>query len=191
MTLHRDQPDLDPQPDDVPAESIERLFRDHNNALVQFLASRLRSDQEAREVAQEAYVRLLQLDRPAANSFLRASLFRIASNLMVDRLRHRDVQNRATRAQLFEEWDTHNEPERQLIGQQELHSLRGFLAELPVNCRRAYLLYRLEDKSQAEIADALNVTPRMVRHHLNHALVHCRLRLNGASLETVRAYFKR
>jgi DNA-directed RNA polymerase specialized sigma24 family protein len=38
---------------DTTAESVEQLFRSHNRALVSFLAARLRSDQEAREGAQE------------------------------------------------------------------------------------------------------------------------------------------
>jgi RNA polymerase sigma factor (sigma-70 family) len=173
------------------SESVEQLFRDHNRALVNFLATRLHSDHEAREVAQEAYVRLLQLDRPAAASFMRASLFRIAANLAVDRLRRRGVQMRAARSSFFDEFDTRHEPERCLLAEEELRRVRGFLAELPEKCRRAYLLYRLEDKGQGEIAAELNITPRMVRHHLNHALVYCRLRLNGASADAVREHFKR
>ncbi len=174
-----------------PGESVEQLFREHNRALVNFLSTRLHSDQEAREVAQEAYVRLLQLDRPAALSFMRASLFRIAANLAVDRLRRRGAQLRAARSGMFDELDTRDEPERRLLAQEELRIVRGFLAELPERCRRAYLAYRLEDKSQAEIAAELSITPRMVRHHLNHALVYCRLRLSGAPAEVVREHFKR
>jgi DNA-directed RNA polymerase specialized sigma24 family protein len=70
---------------------IERLFREHNQSLVRFLNARLASEHEAREVAQEAYVRLLQLDKPGAIGFLRAFLFKTASNLAVDRLRHRRI----------------------------------------------------------------------------------------------------
>jgi DNA-directed RNA polymerase specialized sigma24 family protein len=44
------------------AAEISQLFREHNRALVLFLASRLKDMQAAREVAQEAYVRLLQLE---------------------------------------------------------------------------------------------------------------------------------
>lgn len=173
------------------SESVEALFRDHNRALVNFLAARLQSDQEAREVAQEAYVRLLQLDRPAATSFLRASLFRIAANLAIDRLRKRGAQVRAARSTFFDELDTRHEPERVLVAKEELHIVRGFLAELPEKCRRAYLLYRLEEKSQAEIAEELGITSRMVRHHLSHALIYCRLRLMGQSADSVKEHFRK
>ena len=55
---------------------VGRLFREHNRSLVSYLAMRLRSVQEAKEVAQEAYVRVLQLQEPGAVSFLRAYLFK-------------------------------------------------------------------------------------------------------------------
>jgi len=80
------------------AEVIEQLFRQHNGKLVSFLSARLRSEAEAAEVAQEAYVRMLELDRPGRVSFQRAYLFKIAANLAVDRLRKRSVRRDATRA---------------------------------------------------------------------------------------------
>lgn len=66
MADHAATPD---PPDDVPGSpesgtaELARLFREHNASLVQLLRARLRSDQEAWDVAQEAYVRMLQLDR--------------------------------------------------------------------------------------------------------------------------------
>ena len=42
--------------DRVHAEAVAQLFREHNRSLVSYLAMRLRSLQEAKEVAQEAYV---------------------------------------------------------------------------------------------------------------------------------------
>src|ERR1700732_5026585 len=69
------------------AALIERLFREHNEALVRFLRGRVESHNEALEVAQEAYVRLLSLDQPGAVSYLRAFLFKTAANMAIDRRR--------------------------------------------------------------------------------------------------------
>lgn len=68
------------------ASLLARLFREHNQELFGFLCTRLRSEQDAREVAQEAYARLLQLDQPGAISLLRAYLFKTAANLAIDRI---------------------------------------------------------------------------------------------------------
>jgi len=88
---------------DSTASAVSQLFRDHNRMLVGYLTSRLRSEQEAKEVAQEAYVRLLQLQDPGTPSLLRAYLFKTATNLAIDRLRHRRVQHQAEeQPELFE-----------------------------------------------------------------------------------------
>lgn len=71
------------------AARIDQLFRQHNATLVSFLTARLRSEAEAHEVAQEAYVRMLQLEHPGVVSFQRAYLFKVAANLAIDRLRQR------------------------------------------------------------------------------------------------------
>lgn len=173
------------------AESVADLFRSHNQALVRFLVLRLQSVQEAREVAQEAYVRLLQLDKPALGNFMRAYLFRIASNIAVDRLRRRQSESRLASRELFDELDYQQEPERRTAAQQELEVIHDCLEELPENCRRAFLLHRLDGLSVADIAERLNVSGRMVRHHLQRALVYCQLRLEGASAEQARQRMKR
>jgi DNA-directed RNA polymerase specialized sigma24 family protein len=59
--------------------------------------------QEAKEVAQEAYVRLLSLEDSGAVSFLRAFLFKTAANLAVDRIRSRNRQRQALDAGLCDE----------------------------------------------------------------------------------------
>lgn len=173
------------------AESVAELFRAHNKALVRFLVLRLQSVQEAREVAQEAYVRLLQLDKPALGSFMRAYLFRIASNIAVDRLRRRNSETRMARRELFDELDYQQEPERRTAAQQELEVIQDCLDELPENCRRAFLLHRLDGLSVADIAERLDVSGRMVRHHLQRALTYCQLRIEGATAEEARQRMKR
>src|SRR5277367_2901345 len=76
---------------------LAQLFESHNDALLRFLTCKLKSAQEAKEVAQEAYVRLLQLDSIEGISYLRALLFKTALNLAKDRLksaaRHRRIEN--------------------------------------------------------------------------------------------------
>lgn len=169
------------------AREVEQLFREHNEALVSFLALRLRSRQEAREVAQEAYVRLLQLERRDVSSFLRAYLFRVAGNLAIDRLRRRSTEMRAAHQNLFHE--LHNatcEPERQAMEQERVHQVQRFLAEVPDMPRRAFLMFRLEEKSQQEIATELGVTDRMIRNHITRVLVYCRLRMDGLGKRSAR-----
>jgi hypothetical protein len=51
---------------------MTRLYSEHNQALIRFLMTRLDSEQEAQDVAHEAYVRMLHLDARGAVSYLSA-----------------------------------------------------------------------------------------------------------------------
>lgn len=173
------------------ALEVERLFRDHNDSLVQFLTLRLHSRHEAREVAQEAYVRLLQLERTDVAGFLRAYLFRIAGNLAIDRLRRRATESRFQETELFPGlFDRPPEPDALAMQSERVEQIRGFLHELPVAVRDAFLMFRTEDMDQASIARRLGVTDRMVRNHITRALMYCRLRLDGLPAADAMAMLK-
>src|SRR5262245_27837684 len=73
------------------AIAVRRLFEEHNRKLIRFLLARLQNEQDAVEIAQEAYVQLLQLEKAGSVGLLQAYLFKIARNLAVDRVRRRKV----------------------------------------------------------------------------------------------------
>lgn len=170
-----DELSAEPPPD--PARGVERLFREHNRALVSFLAARLGSEQEAREVAQEAYVRLLRLDQPSASSFLRAHLFHIAANLAIDRLRQRAFHARTPLNDLFEDLLFTPTPEHQALATEEIDVMRRALRELPAKSSRAFTLYLLAGRNIRSVAQEMGMAERSVRWHVQRAFEHCRARL--------------
>jgi RNA polymerase sigma factor (sigma-70 family) len=172
------------------AEVVSHLFREHNRMLVGYLTARLRSVHEAKEVAQEAYVRLLQLQNPGAPSLLRAYLFKTATHLAIDRLRHRAVQQSAERGELFDGLTVgasdNDDPAEQLEARERTEHLIGFLQELPVKCRRVFELHRLEGLTQHEVGGRLGLSERMVRRYVTYAMLYCRLRLDGVPADRAR-----
>jgi RNA polymerase sigma-70 factor (ECF subfamily) len=169
------------------AEAISRLFRENNRVLVRYLTARLQSEQEAREVAQEAYVRLLQMATPGSPEFFRAYLFKTATNLAIDRLRHRRVRYRVEQAETPEAWTSarcdEGDPAKLLVARELTEQLVSFLQELPPKCRAVFRLHRLEGLSQKEVAARLGFSERMVRRYVTYAMVYCRLRLDGVPIE--------
>jgi RNA polymerase sigma factor (sigma-70 family) len=169
------------------AALVLRLFREHNQALIGFLLGRVNSQQEAQEIAQEAYVRMLELDTAGAVGFLRAYLFKLAANLAVDRARQRATHTRLQEIWVdpFECMSQEPSAERGAAARQELQLVRRFMTELPPRCRVAFYLHRFRDRSVSEIAAVIGVSERMVRIYIQQALVHCRLRLDTAREPTV------
>jgi RNA polymerase sigma factor (sigma-70 family) len=166
------------------AELIAGLFREHNDSLVRFLTNRLRSTQEAKEVAQEAYVRVLSLDAPGAVSFLRAFLFKTAANIAIDRIRHRQRCPHTSNVSLFDELPERRTPEVRTQSTQEIALLTHLLTELSPKCRYAFLLHKVDGLSAREIGTHMKLSERQVRDYILRALLHCRAGLVRAGVIT-------
>jgi RNA polymerase sigma factor (sigma-70 family) len=160
------------------ATVVERLFREHNEALIRFLRGRVGSHNEALEVAQEAYVRLLSLDQPGAVSYLRAFLFKTAANIAIDRRRRNQNFDRVAGRQLFSELTENRTPERQLSGEQTLRHLGALIESMPPKCRESFVMNQIHGLDAATIARRLGITDSMVRKYVVRALLHCRAHMD-------------
>lgn len=160
-------------------EFVGRLFREYNDSLVRYLSVRLRSVRDAEEVAQEAYARMLKLDQLDTISHLQAYLFKIAANIAVDRLRK--TGRRPEHVSVDALRDGVEAPasgvDRTVDAEQRLKALRDIIAELPPKCRRAFLLYKFEERSYAEIAADMRLTESMIRKYVRRAIVYCSTRM--------------
>ncbi len=181
-------PGMDPEStEDAPVSQsrvaqVAGIFREHNRTLIGFLVSRLHNEQEAMEIAQEAYVKVLQLEpKHGAVSYLRSYLFRTAENLAVDRMRQRRTRVRIDRLESVDGGFDEAPTERAVVAEQELALLRCAVAELSDRCREAFKLHKLEDRPFQEVATLMGVSERMVRKFIGRALIYVRLRREGYS----------
>ena len=164
------KPDMTVPPDGPRHLWVERLFTEHNASLLKFLRARLRSNEEAKEVAQEAYVRLLQLDQPQAVSYFRAFLFKTAGNIAIDRLRKDSRDKNRTVFPFFEEQTP--SAEQTEIQSETIRRVSECMDDLPPKCRKAFLLSRIYGMSTREVASQMHMTPRMIRNYLIRATLH-------------------
>lgn len=167
-----------PDGEESRATVVERLFREHNEALIRFLRGRVGSHNEALEVAQEAYVRLLNLDQPGAVSYLRAFLFKTAANIAIDRRRRHQTFDKVAGRQLFMELTENRTPERHLSGEQALRHLGALIESMPPKCRESFVMNQIHGLDAATIAHRLGITDSMVRKYVVRALLHCRAHMD-------------
>ncbi|MEY4931682.1 MAG: hypothetical protein RLZZ403_2 [Pseudomonadota bacterium] len=160
-------------------EQIATLFERHNETLVNLLAMKLRSRQEARDVVQEAYVRILGLEDSRVVGELQAYLYRTANNIAIDRIRERSRRAGVSRADINDATLSTPEPTAEQAFEEEQRTtlIRRYMAELPPKCRMAFMLFKFEFLSYAEIASRLNLTESMVRKYVLRAARHCHQRL--------------
>lgn len=174
----------EPHSGETHEQHVARLFRDHNESLLRYLRTKLRSQDEAREVAQEAYVQLLGLHHPETVHFLQGYLFRTAANLAKNRIKQRVQRRRNDEIVFFDvSFEDNRSPERAWAGDREIAIVYRALNELPVSCRESFRLVRLEEMSVDEAARQLNLTPRHIRRNIARALAHLLLAVESAGTQ--------
>jgi RNA polymerase sigma factor (sigma-70 family) len=166
-----------PAPAKDQAERVAELFESHNRALMRFLTCRLRSAQEAKEIAQEAYVRILQLDALSGVSYLRAFLFKTAANLATDRLKSATRRGRIDQLEFFDITRAEPSAESSVSADQQLTAVMQAVRELPPKCRYAFIMNRCYGYELSEVAKLMNLSERMVRIYVERGLGFCRERL--------------
>lgn len=174
-----------PPPDRRNSGDVEQLFREHNASLLRFISARVGSEQEAREIAQEAYVHLLRLNQPGAVSHLRAYLFKTAANLAIDRIRQRGRRAFTVTTSNLDFAVFELTPERQLSGEQALGVVRASVAQLPAKCRQAFLLHRVQGLAIDDIARQMGIGDCMVRRYVARGLEYVREQLDRQGYDPV------
>lgn len=159
-----------------PANPLLVSFQDHYADLLAFLARRLGNVENAADVAQETYLRLSRLADTSQILEPRAFIFRVASNLAIDRIRQDRYRAglHSDDVPLDDFCDPLASPEKRYLGEEAIEQLGKSLEALPSNARLALLLNRLEGLTHAQIAKRLGVSESMVGKYIVQAMRHCR-----------------
>jgi RNA polymerase sigma factor (sigma-70 family) len=167
---------------DVEADPGESAFvaflRAESDGLIGYLRGKQVEPEDARDIAQEAQMRLLRY-REHGSDVLRPLLYRIALNLLRDRWRQSSgARGMATQVYVLDpETLTADQPGPDQIAsqQQELERARRAIAALPPHCRGIYLLNRIEGMSYPQIARHMGVSVKAVEKQVSKALALLRL----------------
>lgn len=151
---------------------FERAVREHQRSVFTFARYLLGNQEEARDVAQEALVRMWRhwddLDRERLESWL----LKVTRNLCYDHLR----RLRSQRRNLPESDDeraaerlhaTDPDPERQAVGESLRRELLRAMGELREPYKSAVVLREIRGLTYREIAEALEVPINSVKVHVH------------------------
>jgi RNA polymerase sigma factor (sigma-70 family) len=161
-------------------KALAELARDHHRALLRFLTARTGSQDEALEVAQEAYAKMLALDHPETVGFLAGYMWKIAGNLANERKRQRANRARLDLVALFEPEKHAQSAEALVYTQQRLELLEKAINELPPKCLEAFVLRVIEEQSFKEVAQRMDIGERMAMIYVARALEYCQSCLDAA-----------
>jgi len=156
-----------------------RLFEAKSTELLRYLRQRLHSDADARDIAQEAYLRFIRLADPDRMEKPDAYLFRIATNLLWEhRLRERGLSGQTP---LDESPTVEHSPVDLTLSGQVAQRVRLALDGLSPQQRAVLILHLRDGLTHAQVADQIGISVSMVKKHLNAALAFCRRRLRDVA----------
>jgi RNA polymerase sigma-70 factor (ECF subfamily) len=155
--------------------SVDTFVREHQTELLNFFRGRVTRPQDAADLAQESWSRMMhyRLDTVASS---RGLLFTIARNVLKNHWRWSTLRQ-IEQSTDFTELEVSSEapgPERHLQAQLDLKALEAAVIALPPKCRMVFLLSRIEGLSNAEVAQRCGVSVKMVEKHLAKAVLACR-----------------
>ncbi len=160
--------------------SLIALYLERRADLLRFFSLRLRSAAAAEDLVQDIYVKLSTLDPDAEIQNPAAYLYRLGSNLMLDRLRgerrsaHRDGAWLDSQTMRIGAEEVSAEPsaEAAVSARQRLAQLMAALTELSPQTQRVFRMHKFEGLSHPEVASALGISRSAVEKHMMAALKH-------------------
>jgi RNA polymerase sigma factor (sigma-70 family) len=161
------------------------LYLERRADLVRFFTMRLRSSSAAEDLVQDIYVRLSSLGESPEIQNPTAYLYRLGSNLMLDRLRgarrmaHRDSAWLEIQTTRLGGHEVSPEPsaEAAVAARQRLALLTEALAELSPQTQRVFRMHKFGGLSHPQVAAALGISRSAVEKHMMAALKHLLARL--------------
>ena len=161
----------------VDTHTADSLYRDHHGWLLGLLRSRLQCPQDAADLAQDTFLRVLA--RPDAQAEItairkpRSYLATIANRVMIDHLRRRSIERAlletlATRPQALEL----STETRQMV-LETLIEIDTLLDNMSERTRQIFLLAQINGLSYTEIGQRLQLSVNTVRKHFARAMTAC------------------
>ncbi len=154
---------------------IEKVINSCHVSLVNFLRLRLRIADDARDVAQEAYIRLMKYEGSEDVKSPESLLFRIAINIANDMGRADKVRKVSDHCDIDDlDFDSGvATPEREVSACEQLDLLYSAIEQLPPKCRQVFVLHRFHSMTYPQIAAHCGISVKMVEKHISRALAVC------------------
>ena len=155
------------------SHTVETLYQAHNSWLTGWLRRKLGCPQNAADLAQDTFMRLLTARETPAINEPRAFLTLVAKRVLFNHYRRQDLERAYLQALADRPEQVAPSEEHKAIILQTLLELDQLLDGLPTQVKRAFLLAQMDGLSYAQIGAQLGISIATVKRHLNKAALRC------------------
>lgn|SRR5690606_35792585 len=160
-------------------ENLSSAFLNIQRSLSK-VASTIVPPREIEDIVQEAYVRICEISNDETINCPRSFLYRIVKNLALDYIKRAETrlsislndENSDDIQNLIESMDE-DSTFRGAASKEEFELFCMAVRQLPVQCRRVFVLKKVYGYSQKEIAADLNISESTVEKHIAFGIKRC------------------
>lgn len=150
------------------------VYMERRADLVRFFTLRLKSEAAAEDLVQDIYIRLSAVAPDTDVRNAAGYLYRLGSNLMLDRLRGerraatRDHEWREAQHTIVGAVEVSDAPpaDEAVAARQRLAAIVALVEEMPETTRKAFRLHKFEGLTHAEVAQAMGISRSAVEKHV-------------------------
>jgi len=165
------------------ASHTHALYAEFRRPLLSFFLRRVKNAGEAEDLTQEVFSRLLRERSGDDIADAKGYVFRIALNLLRDQSRRESVRHATLLSDVYDarvtglvaELVEDRHPERVLLAKDEVGRVVRALEALPERTRDMYILFRLENMKQRDIAQLYGLSQSTVEKEVVRATLHLAL----------------
>ncbi len=146
------------------------LFNRYYTGLVVYARHLLESDDNAEDIVHDVFMALWEKRASlSVNSSLKSYLFTSVKNRCLNYITHLRVQSDYQQAILQKgdvlglTWEFYEEAELSNL-------IESAIKKLPPQCQKVFIMSRFEDKTAAQIAQELTISPRTAEKHIEKAV---------------------
>lgn len=160
------------------ADQYAQAYRRWQPEIRRWLFARLRCRQTAEDLCQETFIRLVRVRDLDEVGDMRAYLYRVAANLLIDHVRATKAKSQPT--ELVDVDAQHDlacdrpSSEQVVVYRDKVRRLGRVVDGLSSDCRRIFWLSRAGGYCNYEIADRMGVCLSTVEKNINRATRRCR-----------------
>jgi RNA polymerase sigma factor (sigma-70 family) len=168
---------------------IEKIYNEHKNLVYNLALQYVQNMEDAEEITQDVFLSIYQsIDSFREESKLSTWIYRITINKSIDLINKRNRKKRfAFLTSLFNSENdklTHepihfNHPGVQLENKEALQNLFELINQLPEKQKTALIFTKIEQKSQLETAEIMELSPKAVESLLHRAKVNLQKKLQN------------
>ena len=148
------------------AQIIAAFYTVHQNELVNFATSRLGNREEAEDLVQDAFFKMMTFEGIINEATIKSFAFTITANKIKDHLRRRIFRHKMEENTKYEMQLQYSHVERQAEYHDTLRLVEDSIAKLSPICAKVYRMSLFDDMTAGDIAQEMNVSKRTVESQL-------------------------